>query len=282
MTQTMTIEREEQTMAAESRHLAASSWPATAHAFSSAELGAADEKHPPVQLNFACNEIKFALNAEQLAAVRAAMEGHMVPDEWGATTICNLYYDTPTGLLARRSDEHPTYKEKIRVRSYGRLLPGEPVFVELKKKFKGITYKRRCSIAQDRFADFMAGKGEPATQIERELDFAIRRYEGLAPVAFIAYEREAFYDEHDHEFRMTFDRNVRARTTDLDLASGSYGVSLLDESLTLMEVKCAGAVPLWLVEVLTEHGLTKAHFSKYGTAWHELVGPRIDWKGRAA
>ena len=279
-----TIEREEQILseAAEATRLESSSWPSTAYAFSSEALASANEKHPPVQLSFERNEIKYLLNAEQLAAVKGAMEGRMVPDEWGATTICNLYYDTPDGLLARRSDEHPLYKEKIRVRSYGRLLEGEPVFVELKKKYKGITYKRRASIDQERFADFMAGRGDPATQIERELDFAIRRYEGLAPCAFIAYEREAFYAQDDHGFRMTFDRNVRARTTDLDLASDSHGLALLPDGLTLMEVKCAGAIPLWLVEVLSEQDLRKARFSKYGTAWRELVGPRIDWNGRVA
>lgn len=45
--------------------------------------------------------------------------------------------------LIRRSIEKPVYKEKLRIRGYGDINPDSPVFVELKKKYKKVVYKRR-------------------------------------------------------------------------------------------------------------------------------------------
>ena len=72
----------------------------------------------------------------------------MVPDEHGESTICNIYYDTADYRLIRASLEKPAYKEKLRLRSYGVTEPGGEVFLELKKKYKGIVYKRRITLPE--------------------------------------------------------------------------------------------------------------------------------------
>lgn len=231
------------------------------------ELALAPAKKPAVQKVFRRSEVKYLVTDEQRAAILSAVSEHMEPDAWGATTVCNVYYDTPTSLLIRRSLDKPTYKEKIRVRSYGRREPGAPVFVELKKKHKGIVYKRRAVMDEARAEALLAGHGDPRTQIEREIDFAVRRYEGLAPACYIAYDREAFYAIDDHEFRMTFDRNVRARWHDLNLTAQTDGEQLLPAGTSIMELKCGGAMPPWTVRVLSRLGIRKASFSKYGNAW---------------
>lgn len=231
------------------------------------EQAAVTPRKPAVQKVFRRREIKFLVTDEQRTAILSAASEHMEPDAWGATTICNVYFDTPTSLLVRRSIEKPKYKEKVRIRSYGRREPGAPVFVELKKKFKGIVYKRRVVLDEGRAERLLSGRGNPRTQIEREIDFTVRRYEGLAPACYIAYDREAFYAIDDHEFRMTFDRNVRARWDDLDLTSSTDGEQLLPEGMNIMELKCGGAIPLWMVRVLDHLNLRKASFSKYGNAW---------------
>ena len=224
-----------------------------------------------VQLTFKRYEIKYLLTNEQRDRLRILMDQHMVPDEWGPSTVCNVYYDTPSRLLVRRSSEHPDYKEKVRIRSYGIARQGDPVFVELKKKFDGVVYKRRCSMDANRAFELLAGRGEPHTQIERELDYTCRHYGGLEPAFFIAYDREAFYARDDHEFRMTFDRRVRSRLNDLCLHHTDEADQFLDDGLTLLEVKAGGAIPLWLVEFLSGEGIYKVKFSKVGMAWkHQL------------
>ena len=66
-----------------------------------------------VQLVFKRTEAKYLLDGNQKERLCALMEGRMVPDEFGASTIRNLYLDTPSLLFARRSAERPFYKEKI-------------------------------------------------------------------------------------------------------------------------------------------------------------------------
>lgn len=229
-----------------------------------------------IQCVFQRHETKYLLASAQRARLESLLAVHMTPDAWGRSTICSVYYDTPSGTLARRSMEHPLYKEKIRLRSYGDIVRAS-VFLELKKKYDDVVYKRRCELSPERAQAFLAGTAEPRTQIERELAWSISRYDGLCPSIYLAYERDAFYDPADHDVRITLDQNLRFRTTSLGFGHGSFGEPLMDDGLTLVEVKTGQAIPLWLARFLSEERLFKSTFSKYSCAyraWFELVGRR--------
>lgn len=219
------------------------------------------------QLVFKRQELKYRLTSAQRSRLEVVMARHMVPDKHGPTTVRNVYYDTPSHLLIRRSMEHPLYKEKIRLRSYGDASVSTPVFVELKKKMDGVVYKRRTVLPLGDADAMLMGIREPQGQIERELAFSAQRYEGLRPAMYIAYDREAFYARDDHEFRITLDRRIRCRWDDVTLTGDTDGRLLIGEDESLMEIKGIGAMPLWMVGFLSEEGLRKASFSKYGAAW---------------
>ena len=85
-------------------------------------------------------EYKYLLTADQKKNLQAYMETYMKPDTFGRNTICNLYFDTPDYLLIRRSIEGKVYKEKIRLRTYGRAQDDSEAFIELKKKLKDGTF----------------------------------------------------------------------------------------------------------------------------------------------
>lgn len=214
-------------------------------------------------------EIKYLINREQKKAVMAAIEKHMQPDSFGRSTIRNIYYDTDNYRLVRRSLEHPIYKEKLRVRSYRTAQPNDEVFVELKKKYNSVVYKRRTKLLEKDVADYLAGciPAPNPCQITDEIDYFRQFYETLAPKVFLSYLREAFFEKDGGEFRVTFDENILWRTTDLSLEAGVYGENLLRPGETLMEIKTPGGIPLWLVDVLTGQGLRKTSFSKYGNAY---------------
>ena len=91
-------------------------------------------------------EKKYLLDENQYTELQKVLKGRFQIDNYGKTTINNIYYDTPESLLIRRSIEKPVYKEKLRVRSYGKADSETQVFIELKKKYKGIVYKRRTSM----------------------------------------------------------------------------------------------------------------------------------------
>lgn len=218
-------------------------------------------------------EIKYLLTREQKDAVMAAMADHMEPDSFGRSTIRNVYYDTDNYRLVRRSLERPIYKEKLRVRSYRTAKPEDEVFIELKKKYNSVVYKRRTDICQRQAADYLAGKipAPKPCQITNEIDYFLQFYKTLAPKVFLSYEREAFFDKDDSEFRVTFDENILWRTTDLSLEAGVYGENILKPGQTLMEIKTPGGIPLWMVDVLTAQKLQKTSFSKYGNVYMTML-----------
>lgn len=221
-------------------------------------------------------ELKYLLTPEDKAAVLLAMSEHMRLDNYGRTTIRNIYFDDPSYRLIRRSIEKPIYKEKLRVRSYRRAEPDSEVFVELKKKYHGTVFKRRASMPEATAMAWLCGGDIPFdSQICREIEYFCDFYKTLRPALFLSYEREAYYSVLGDDLRITFDENILARTEDLSLCSEAYGQSVLTEGRTLMEIKCSGAIPFWLIDVLSERKIYKTSFSKYGVAYANYVLPSI-------
>ena len=162
------------------------------------------------------------------------------------------------------------------MRSYGRAEHDSPVFVELKKKYDGVVYKRRVSLPESVAMDWLTGGKRPAdSQICREIDYFIEFYKGLHPSVFLSYEREAYFPLNGREFRVTFDENIFARCEDLSLTSDAYGFAVLPEGRTLMEIKCPGAIPLWMASVLSKNKIYKTSFSKYGRTYIDYLLPNV-------
>jgi len=217
-------------------------------------------------------EIKYLFDNACAARIFGGMLPFMEEDAYGETTIRNLYFDTGDFRLIRTSIDKPVYKEKLRLRSYKQAVGGDTVFAELKKKYRSVVFKRRLPLTADAAEDWLCGAGEPPrdTQIAREIE-AVRAFYGeLSPKVFLSYDRKAFYSKTDPSLRVTFDRNVRFRTDDLTLGGDASGRLILPDGLVLMEVKCAGGMPLWLTHLLASERLYKTPFSKYGMAYQMI------------
>ena len=201
------------------------------------------------------------------------MAPYMALDKYGRTTIRNVYFDTENYHLIRKSIEKPSYKEKIRIRSYNLASSDSLVFVELKKKYKGVVYKRRISLPEHEAMAWICGRIEcpKTTQITREIDYFCEFYSGLRPSVFLSYEREAYFDKGGSDFRVTFDDNILYRQQDMSLTKAPAGASILDEGKVLMEIKCSGGIPIWMVNVLSKERIYKTSFSKYGTAYKYIT-----------
>lgn len=222
-------------------------------------------------------ELKYMLTQAQKEKMLEAMAPHMALDKYGRTTIRNIYFDTDTYRLIRHSIEKPTYKEKLRIRSYNRAEPDSTVFVELKKKYKHVVYKRRVSLPEEEAMKWICQEThcDMATQISDEIDYFIDYYKTLHPAVFLSYEREAFYSRDRSDFRVTFDDTILCRQDDLSLEAEVYGTPLLPEGMVLMEIKCSGGIPLWMTHVLSEEHIYKTSFSKYGTAYQQMIFPKL-------
>lgn len=177
----------------------------------------------------------------------------------------------------RNSIEKPVYKEKLRVRSYGVPNDEDMVFVELKKKYKGVVYKRRIEMTLAQTRDFFAGKDVPHDnpQIENELKYFLKFYEGIAPAMYLSYDRLAYCGAEDPSLRLTFDTHILYREEQKELDKGIWGKELLPAGMRVMEIKIPNAMPLWLSAILDELEIYPASFSKYGTAYFNEFSEKI-------
>lgn len=225
------------------------------------------------QSTFKRYEIKYLLTKHQKQAILQAMQPFMRLDKYGRTTIRNIYYDTDNFRLIRRSLEKPVYKEKLRIRSYQKAAPDDKVFVELKKKYKKVVYKRRLTLSEKETTEiFESGSSLPVhSQIADEIEYFREFYRNLRPAVFLTYEREAYYSLDGGDFRVTFDENILYRDYDISLGSEVYGTPLLNKGETLMEIKTAGGLPLWITDKLSELGIYHTSFSKYGAAYIDMT-----------
>ncbi|WP_458862086.1 VTC domain-containing protein [Acidaminobacterium chupaoyuni] len=225
-------------------------------------------------------EKKYFLTETGYRQMLNLLKNKMQQDSYGLHTICNLYYDTDRFDIIRASLEKPVYKEKLRLRSYG--IPQEQtrVFVELKKKYDGVVYKRREPMPLNEAERFLK-KPESffdQTQIQKEISWFLRNRD-IEAKAFIGYDRTAYFDQNDPDFRLTFDKNIRWRGEELDLKKGDWGQRILPEGIYLMELKIHDAIPLWMCRVLEQCHAEMASFSKYGACYSEHLMSDMRGKG---
>lgn len=229
-------------------------------------------------------ELKYLITIDQKKKLLTLMKDDMGQDQFGKSTISNIYFDTPDKFFIRKSLDGPSYKEKLRVRSYGTPRPDSTVFVEIKKKYKGIVYKRRISLEEKIASNYLLEHTplQEKNQISNEIDYLMQIHPGMEPSAFLSYEREAFCSKTDANFRMTFDQNLIFRDYDLNLTSGVYGQKILDDQWVVLEVKTVYGIPKWLLDFFSEHKIVKTSFSKYGFVYTQYMNPnylkRMDLK----
>ncbi|MGN0696702.1 MAG: polyphosphate polymerase domain-containing protein [Oscillospiraceae bacterium] len=217
------------------------------------------------QSTFRRKELKYLLTSQQYDRLRELISPYMTEDKYGLHTICSIYFDTDDDRLIRNSLEKPLYKEKLRLRSYGVPKSDDaPVFMELKKKYKGIVYKRREGLNLSAAESYIQSGHIPTdSQIFREIEY-FRSYYSAYPKVFIAYDRIAMTGIGGDSLRMTFDFNIRCRRDELSLRAGDHGHKIISDDITLLEVKIFGAMPLWLTSALSQLKLYPVSFSKYG------------------
>ena len=147
------------------------------------------------QTVFKRNELKYLITLEQKQKLLETISVFMTLDEYGRTIIRNIYFDTPNYRLIRKSIEKPIYKEKLRIRSYCKVIGKDSVFVEVKKKYESIVYKRRVALPIDDAMEWICKRKKISneTQISREIEYFVNFYENLNPVVFLTYAREAYY-----------------------------------------------------------------------------------------
>lgn len=219
---------------------------------------------------FQRKETKYLIPTTQFHSFLKDLKKQMQIDEYGLHTILSLYFDTPDDRFITNSMTKPKYKEKFRVRSYGIPKETSMVFLEIKKKVNGIVYKRRMPLTYAEYLQWLDQKHflkNEDEQIPQEVNWLFKRNPDLSPKTMIMYERMSLFGTSDPDFRVTFDQNIRFRSTNLDLSITGEETLVAPEIGVLMEVKALGAYPLWFVELLNDYQLRKGSFSKYAETY---------------
>lgn len=238
--------------------------------------------------NFARTEKKYRLSHAQYEKILSMLAGRMEVDGYGKSQISSLYLDTPNRQLIDRSLEKPLYKEKLRLRQYGSDEGDQAlVFIELKKKFKGVVYKRRVMLSRAAAQAYLMGmdfelacrtfplvseklNAEAISlrnlQIAREITEFINRHEDLRASMIVTCDRTAYVPLVDEgtDLRITFDENLRYK--DL-FCRHAQRDNIIGSDEVIMEVKSIKAMPMWLVQILDAAHTYPTSFSKYGTAY---------------
>jgi len=213
-------------------------------------------------------EEKYLITEVQREVLSRALLQYMVPDRFEAYLVQNLYYDTEHWDIIRTSIEKPLYKEKMRLRCYGEQNSDSKIFLELKKKYKGIVHKRRVVFSNiglfgNEIGDLVA---EEASQISHELAFHLKAKQ-VCEKMYISHKRCAFIGIADKGLRLTFDTDIRYRVQGLTFEQPDRGTPVLSSGAVIMEIKMPGGMPLWLARMLSEHKVYPTSFSKYGACY---------------
>ena len=222
-------------------------------------------------------EKKYLLTKNQFDLIYDVIGEHMTDDTHNNGTegysIANIYYDTANSTLIRESVSKPVYKEKLRLRSYGVPDMEDFVFLEIKKKVNKLVNKRRCVLRLYEAYEFIETKKKPVlkdymnSQVLSELEYFLKLYP-LKADTYLAYDRIAFFEKGNRDLRISFDKNIRSRRSDLRLEAGDFGKNLMPEDFShLMEIKTSSAMPIWLTEALSKYEIMPRSFSKYGTSY---------------
>ncbi len=226
-----------------------------------------------VKTTFKRYEFKYILTKEQYNKLLYVINNYMKRDDYGKHRISNIYFDTADYKIIRHSLEKPKYKEKLRARIYGQPSEDKTVFIELKKKFNGVVYKRRITAPMKEAMNYMfEGKElEKKSQILSEINYFRSLYSDLIPKVYLAYDREAYFSEDDDNFRITFDSNIKMRDIKINFNESKEDNIILKDGQRILEVKTSMGLPTWLLEFFTENKVYKTSFSKYGTAYTDFI-----------
>lgn len=215
-------------------------------------------------------EKKYLLTEQVYEELRRRLDSYMQEDDYGLHTIRNIYYDTKSSELIRTSLEKPVYKEKFRVRCYGIPTKDSKIFLEIKKKYRGLVCKRRVEMTGEEAENYLHSgvyKTEKS-QILKEIDYFLQMHP-IEPRLYLAYDRIALFGKEDSDFRVTFDQNIRSRWDHLELTDDTKTEKLLEDGIYLMEVKTTDSLPLWFVQILSDLQIRSTSFSKYGKIYQK-------------
>jgi hypothetical protein len=224
-------------------------------------------------------ELKYIIPNRVALKVRAFIQQYLEVDEFGvgkpnlSYPVHSLYLDSDDWEIHRRTVNGDRNRYKLRLRYYNEN-PKTPIFFEVKRRNKDIIIKNRGAVTRQAAPKILAGylpSREDMKSPDRVEEYvAIEEFLRLMmdvnakPKMHVAYDREAYVNNHNNEVRVTMDRNVRGMLREdgrlLATMEEPY-VCTTDE--VILELKFTGRFPHWYRDLVQYFDCFQTGAAKY-------------------
>ena len=227
-----------------------------------------------IVLEFSRFEFKYVLHKELRKQVESELGYFMQLDPFVETEQHNRYF---VRSLYLDDAEHTAFNDKIdglktrskfRLRTYSRQSGLAPIFLEEKGRHNNRVFKHRSLVVEAsnrlnvrQLIDSLLNCDFDNEELASKFRYSWFRKQ-IRPVALIDYLRRPYISKYDHEFRVTFDEELRGiETEDLFPDKKRTAVKLLP-GYTVMEVKFGHKVPAWFHRIIQSYELRRVPLSK--------------------
>lgn len=233
--------------------------------------------HLHTKLHFQRFEFKYLIDADTEARIKRRITPYLQVDPFARDLpgqqyeVVSLYYDSPGFYYYHEKIDGVQRRKKIRLRTYRNnnqfIAYG---FFEIKRKFDAVILKDRfvlsladyARLIQDEdFQETAVFHDQSAKPVIEEYEWE-RRRRSLAPKILVAYDREPYIGRLNKNFRVTFDKNIRAMENDNLFFTGN-DLTDVSGNQTVMELKFTGTLPFYIKSVIEEFDLDRVAYSKY-------------------
>jgi hypothetical protein len=215
------------------------------------------------------HELKFYINRTEYAYACSLLNHLMERDSHQEDAdsgyfIRSLYLDDSSDSSVEEKLAGIEQRDKYRLRIYD--FDQDWVKLERKRKLNDFVQKTTVVIDRSQALALIDGDFDPlfenANSKLRSILFDLKqRY--LEPVVIVDYDRDVYTLDYN-EIRITFDKKLRANTTDLDLFSSDIPTRPLQpDEVIIMEVKFNHFLPPWFPQIFQFEGLVRSAISKY-------------------
>jgi hypothetical protein len=233
--------------------------------------------HIQTKLHFQRFEIKYVLDAEIEERIKRRIAPYLVVDPFAENLpsnsyeVMSLYFDSPAYYYYHAKIDGVQKRKKIRLRTYRNNQIFSPYsFFEIKRKVDSVILKDRFVLTLPDYERLKVNNDFHGTEAFRDQNRknVIQEFEwekhlrALGPKLLVAYDREPYIGKLNKNFRVTFDKNIRAMEND-NLFYIGPDMTDVSGNETVMELKFTGTLPFYIKEMIEEFDLSRTTYSKY-------------------
>ena len=195
-------------------------------------------------------------------------DGYVHPEFNNSYFVRSLYFDSPNSFNFYEKIDGIKKRKKFRLRTYDKSLGKSILFIEQKGRNVNRVFKHRTQIEEEDLCNFyeinefqrlIKKYGDMGIINEFITDSVKRR---VSPVVLVDYMRRPYISDFDMNFRITFDSQIKAKSSNTLFPNDNNFLHCLP-GYTILEVKFFRKVPAWFHKIILVYNLERVSVSKF-------------------